>query len=91
MVVINVKVELQTTLCFLPCRCPVCCDGRVVLQFLPSKYEAHQQSQSPTIISLRIFVLDSRLGTASVDGPRILMEGIGSWRTTRTSQQTEQR
>ena len=43
MVVVIVKVNLQSNLCFLPYRCSV---------------------------------LESRLGTGSVDGPSVLMEGV---------------
>ena len=46
-VAVVVIVKLQTKLCFLPYRCPVCCDVLVVLQLPPSKYLAYEQCQSP--------------------------------------------
>ena len=61
MVVVIVTVELLNSLYFLPYRCSVCCDIRVVPQLPPSKHWAHQQT---------------RLGTGSVDGPSVLMEGV---------------
>ena len=77
MVVLIAKVKLQANVCLLPHRSSVDFDVRVLLSFHQNTRAINRPSPQTRIqYEEEIFVLDSRLGTGSVDGPSVLMEGV---------------